>query len=370
MIKNKKIIFSNYDDIQNPYYGGGGAIAIHEIAKRLISGYEIVAITGRYPGSKDIIRDGIQYKRIGPSFFGGKLGQLIYQLYLPFYVITEKYDLWLESFTPPFSISLLPLFSKKPVIGIVHMLSGEDMRRKYKLPFDLIEKLGLRLYKNFIVMTQDTKIKILNNSPKADIIIIPNGVIPLSHLTKTKSKIKTILFVGRIEINQKGLDLLIDAFHQVANKYKVQLVIAGSGNLQEVKRLEEYTRSKNLQKKVRIVGRISGKLKRFVLLNATCLVVSSRFETFSISALEALANGIPLVTFPIDGLKWIPKSCRVIASTIVAESLALSLSRIINNKSLQKNLIASGKKIARSFNWDVSAKKYDNFINTILQLTK
>jgi len=41
-----KIIISNYDSVKNPYYGGGGATAIHEIASRLTKKFEVTVLTG------------------------------------------------------------------------------------------------------------------------------------------------------------------------------------------------------------------------------------------------------------------------------------------------------------------------------------
>src|SRR5438046_2109760 len=103
----KRIIFSNYDDLKNPYYGGGGAFAIHEIAKRLTTDYHIKVLTGKYPGSEDEIKDGVFYQHIGLSLKNPQVDQLLFQLCLPIFIMRERYNLWLESYTPPFSTSLL-----------------------------------------------------------------------------------------------------------------------------------------------------------------------------------------------------------------------------------------------------------------------
>ena len=187
-----KIIISSYDDSKNPYYGGGGAVAVHEIAKRLVSEYEITVLTGKYPNSKDENIDGVIYKRVGVSSGYAKLDQLFFHLVLLTRVRDENFDIWIESYTPPFSTSFLPLFTKKPVIGLVHMLSAADMERKYKLPFHLIENLGLRLYENFIVQSEESKKKILQINLKSQVYVIPPGVT----LSEKKSRIKQhILFI-------------------------------------------------------------------------------------------------------------------------------------------------------------------------------
>ena len=161
----KKIIISNYDDVKNPFYGGGGAYAIHELAKRLSSDFDVTVVTAKYPHSKNEIMDGVWYERIGISNAGPKIGQFIFYFLLFFYFKFKKFDLWMENFTPPFSTNFLQLFTKKPVVGLVYMLVGEDMKRKYKLPFDLIEKIGIKTYKYFITPTEFAKKKILQINP-------------------------------------------------------------------------------------------------------------------------------------------------------------------------------------------------------------
>ena len=88
-----KIIISNYDDVKNPAYGGGGAIAVHEIEKRLVNKFEVNVITGNYNGAVDEIIDKVTYKRIKTHFLGAKIGQLIFHFLLPFYATYQKYDL-------------------------------------------------------------------------------------------------------------------------------------------------------------------------------------------------------------------------------------------------------------------------------------
>src|SRR3989344_8015243 len=95
LFMKKKVIFSNYDDLGNLYYGGGGAVAIHEVAKRLVAKYFVEVITSRYPGSKKSgFVDGVYYRRVGWPYAGGRIGQIVFLLILPFIVVTSKFDVW------------------------------------------------------------------------------------------------------------------------------------------------------------------------------------------------------------------------------------------------------------------------------------
>lgn len=171
-----RIVFSNYDDIRNPYYGGGGAIAVHEVAKRLAATHTVTVLTGKYPGSTDEIVDGVVYKRVGAHVLDPRIGQLLFHFSLPWFALTMKFDVWVESFTPPFSTALLPLCTRKPVVGLTHLLGGKAMKLKYGLPFDIPERMGLKVYKHVIVLQDALKLELAQMAPHIQTYVIPNGV--------------------------------------------------------------------------------------------------------------------------------------------------------------------------------------------------
>ena len=363
-MRKKRIVFSQYDDIKNPHYAGGGAYAVHEIAKRSAKNYKVTVVTGNYPNALTGISDGIKYMRLGPSFLGPKLGQLIYHILLPFAVKRTKHDIWLESFTPPFSTSFTPLFTDKPVVGLVHMLSGYDMRRKYRLPFDWVEKIGIKKYQNFIVMNKADREKILKINPGAKVEIIGNGL----NLPRRVSKVDSqhILYLGRIEVDQKGLDLLIKAYSAYKNKIKLPLLIAGSGQGEELKHLNNLLDKNNIKKKVILTGRVSGKKKADLFKKAVFVVIPSRYETFSIVALEALSYGVPLLTFDLDGLSWIPKKCRLTADNENWKKFGRLIYRLYSDKSLRDRMSLSAKKASKNYSWDKKYKEYQKFIDEVI----
>jgi glycosyltransferase involved in cell wall biosynthesis len=357
-----KIIFSNYDSLNNPYYAGGGAVAVHEIAKLLSRNNEVIIYSGAYPGSSNYSSDGVAYRFIGLKKAGAKLGQLIYQFLLSGLVVREKFDLWIENFTPPFSAACLPLFTKKPIIGLVHMLAGPDMVRKYHLPFDRIESLLFRFYPRIIVTSEGLGDIVGKKSPKSIISVIPNGV----NIPKPKSKNSSpthLLFMGRTEVNQKGLDLLLSAFAKTKDKYP--LVIAGSGTADQTALLSKHIGGLGLQNRVRLAGRVEGLVKDKLLRQAVFCIVPSRYETFSLFALESLAYGKPLLTWDISGLSWIPGSCRLMAKSFDVDDLSRKMHYLSATSAASKKLAESGYAFASGFSWDIQAEKYQTLITQI-----
>lgn len=363
-----RIIISSYDDLQNPYYGGGGAVAIYEVFKRLTNSFQVKVITGKYPQSKNEVIEEITYQRIGISLFGPKIGQLIFQLLLPLYVLTQKFDLWVENFTPPFSTACLQLFTKKPVVGLVHMLSGKDMLRKYRIPFYLIEYLGLKTYKYFIVLSEISQKMIASINKTSSFSLAPNGVhLPSRLVSYLKRNKKSLIFIGRIEVDQKGLDLLIRALSLIKDEVPFNFIIAGDGQKKEVRKLDRLISFYHLQNKVELLGKVNGQVKMNLFQQALMAVIPSRFETFSLSALEVFSYGIPLIVFDIEGLKWIPKNCALKIPTQDAEKLSQGILKLYQDTRLRNGLSQRSFALAKKYSWENTSLKYRNFFEKILK---
>ncbi|RME93204.1 MAG: hypothetical protein D6766_08640, partial [Verrucomicrobia bacterium] len=108
-----KIVFSNYDSPGNPWYGGGGAAAVMAVARRLASRHEVRFVCGAFPGAPAGVVEGVRMRRVGSSRLGPKLGQLWFQFRLPFEARRARWDVWVESLTPPFSTAFLPRFTAR-----------------------------------------------------------------------------------------------------------------------------------------------------------------------------------------------------------------------------------------------------------------
>jgi glycosyltransferase involved in cell wall biosynthesis len=351
-IKRKKVIISSYDDIKNPYYAGGGAFAIHTLASRLTKNFDVLIFTGTYSGSVDEVVESVQYKRIGCSLFGPRIAQVFYQIALLRIILTQDFDIWFESFTPPFSTSCLQLFTQKPVVGLVHMLAGEDMTRKYKLPFVFFEKLGLKTYRHFVVLSQHFQEKIHNINPSASIQVIPNGIeIPNTTPNNNKTERNSVGFIGRLEVNQKGLDLLLAAYAVVENAQDTILEIAGTGRAVELQEINNLVNELQIQDRTLFLGRVSGQFKKEFFNRVKLLVIPSRFETFSITALEAFANGLPLVCFDIDGFQWVPDNCAMKVKEFTKAALADAIAYLLQNPAKAEEMTKNALMFVRRFDW-------------------
>lgn len=358
-----EIVMSIFDDVGNPHYGGGGATVVHEIATRLRREYRVTVYSASYKGSRSQVRSGVRYVFLPVGWAGPRGGQLLFNLTLPLVALVRRPALWIESLTPPFSASLLPLVSRAPVVGLVQMLSAADMMRKYKLPFTMVERCGLRHYEHFVVLneTDGDALQACNRAAARE--LIPNGITRPSVADEDFGHGGHILFLGRIDVEQKGLDLLLAATSQ--DPPVLPLVIAGSGTRTEERKLHGL-----LQRyggPVRLVGRVAGAEKEELLRACAFVVVPSRYETFSLTALEAMAHGKPLVCFDLPRLSWIGADHAVRIPPFDTAELGRTLHALSVDPARRAILGRRGYAISQEFDWDVIGDRYRSLVAGILK---
>ena len=100
---------------------------------------------------------------------------------------------------------------------------------------------------------------------------------------------------------KKGFDLLLKAF-KVAfiNDNKVKLIIGGDG--EENKKLKELAKELGIENKVEFLGYISRERVAEEMGKCNCFVLASRFETFGVVYIEALATGKPVIGTKTDAI--------------------------------------------------------------------
>jgi glycosyltransferase involved in cell wall biosynthesis len=104
---------------------------------------------------------------------------------------------------------------------------------------------------------------------------------------------KNIAAMGRLT-TQKGFDMLIDVFAKLLSYHNDwNLVIMGEGVLKG--ELKSITRELNIERSVVFAGRVENPFS--ILSRCDLFVLSSRFEGFPNALLEAMACGLPVVSF-------------------------------------------------------------------------
>jgi phosphatidyl-myo-inositol alpha-mannosyltransferase len=357
--RRRRVVLSIYDDLGNPHYGGGGAAVVARVAARLAQVHEVTVYCGSYRGAVSGCRDGVRYVHLPVGWAGPRGGQVLFSLLVPLVALVVRPDVWIESLTPPVSASLLPLVARCPVVGLVQMLCGADMQRRYGLPFEAVERRGLALYRHFVVLNDVDAALVGAASPRARVTVIPNGLDLPAEVSDAADG--PVLFLGRIDVRQKGLDLLLAA---VRADPTLRLDVAGSGTPAEEARLAALTAG--LGDRVRLLGRVDGEAKEALLRDCSLMVVPSRYETFCLTALEAMAHGRPVVTFDLARLAWIGPEAGLTVPAFDAAALGAAIRRLREDRALRVALGRGARARSLAFDRRDVEARYDALVSDLL----
>ena len=138
----------------------------------------------------------------------------------------------------------------------------------------------------FVTMSEFARNLMASSGVPRDLISIKPHFVPEPSAVRTGDG-SYAMFLGRLS-TEKGPDVLLDAWQPDMGP----LMVVGDGPLRQP--LEETARRRNLD--VTFMGTLAHDHARRLLADARVLVMSSRFyETFGMSAVEAMSAGVPVV---------------------------------------------------------------------------
>lgn len=351
--RRMRIVVSIYDAAGNTDYPGGGALVAEKVARRLSDDFDVTVVTDGRRGAS-LRRDGIRYVYLPVRWAGPRAGQLLFLMLLPFLARRLPHDAWLENFTPPFSTSFLPLFSRAPVVGIDPGHSAEALWRRYHIPFFLVERLGLRCYRHIVVMNEADASAVRRLSSRVDVQVIANGVEQRQIDDARIDAGDYILFLGRIDIWVNGLDLLLEAYRR--SRPPLPLLLAGSGTQAEERKLAALLAAH--PGSVRWVGFAGEELKRDLLRHSAFLVMPSRHETFGLVALEAMAYGKPILHFDLPALRWMRDGGDVAVPPFDVAALGDRMRMLASDEPARRALGRQAGQAAEHYTWDEMTGRY------------
>jgi len=138
-----------------------------------------------------------------------------------------------------------------------------------------------------------------------ELIFAPNGVALPTTVADPASKMarspKRVVFVGRLAVEHKGLDLLVGGYARFFDRHpddEVELVIAGPDERSGRAQLEALVNSQAARGSITFPGSVFGEAKDDLVRTAWVFVHTSRWEGMPFAVLEALALGVPVLVTP------------------------------------------------------------------------
>jgi glycosyltransferase involved in cell wall biosynthesis/O-antigen/teichoic acid export membrane protein len=353
-----RILHLGFEDPQMPG-AGGGSRRTHEINRRLAArGHQVTVLTTRFPGNRDRVQDGVRYVHIGLGAGRNRLTRTAgYALAAVRECRRRAADLVVEDFFAPVSSAAAPLWSGRPTVGVVQWLNAREKARQYRLPFHLVERFGVRRHARMVAVSHHVGAALQALNPDATIDVIGNGVPPAAGLER-RDPGPDVLFVGRLEIAQKGLDLLVRSWALAAPRIGGDLVLAGAGPDEE--RLRELVARAGLADRVRFTGWVDQTGALALMARARLVAMPSRYETFGMVAVEAMATGTPVVAYDIDALREVlPAGCTRRVAAFDVEAYAEALVGAYNDPGWIAAAAPVARGFAAGFDWDVLAARQE-----------
>ena len=199
--------------------------------------------------------------------------------------------------------------------------------------------------------------------------VIPNPVaVPLEYPdVAADTRRKCVMGMGRL-VHVKGFDQLLHAFAPLATKHPEWCaVIWGEGEMRfELECLRDRL---GLEGRVRLPGWTTEPFKE--MQRASLFVLSSRYEGFSMVLCEAMASGLPVVSFDcpsgprhiirqgVDGILVPPNDVGMLSS---------AMDRLICDRTERERLAVRAVEVVERFNSEKVLRLWEETIEDVLRL--
>jgi len=364
-------------------FRGGGEIFALNIANGLKHlGCEVSFITGK-PLFKQVKYPIEEFKTdyvTSPYLrdFSQKLGDLPFPVSHIGYGLLY-FDLW------AFSKKVMELLKKQDSCDIVQTCGlpglASEIVKNLKIPVVICfpgppaKRQKREIEKCSAVIANGDAVKRLKNMISQNIFDIPPGVDtntfkPTVNKVRDKYKLqhnKLLLFVGRF-VPLKNLPFLLKTFAEIAKKdNKVRLMMVGEGPLDgKIKRL---SRKLKVSERIIFTGKIANEELPQYYSAADIFVMSSIYDNFPNSILEAMSCELPVVAPRVGG---IPMQIKDGVNGFLVESgnveqFKKKIIFLLDNESLAKEIGKRNRQeVKEKYSWLESAKKFKAIYDSLL----
>ena len=200
--------------------------------------------------------------------------------------------------------------------------------------------------------------------------IVPNGIV-VDNKLEFKSRKKYISYLGRYDINHKGLDLLLNAIKLVQDEFrrhKFKLIMHGyDSTYVSLNFLNKFVSENNLADIVCVRGPITNINDKFDFLSSSsAYILTSRYEGLPITVLEALSVNTPcLVTHGTNMAELIDDNGFGISCMTNLEDIKSMLIKFLNHNEINR-FNPSRSFIIDNFSWEtISIRLIGEYKNAI-----
>ena len=221
-----------------------------------------------------------------------------------------------------------------------------------------------RSFDRFVVLTEEDR-GYWGEMPGME--VIPNAALDTGNGTLSDVSAERVIAVGRLDY-QKGFDRLVRAWDIVMKNGRYsgwKLDIFGQGEWKDM--LTEMIVKIGLEGSVRLMGTTHDIRKEY--LGSSMLVMSSNYEGFPMVMIEAMACGLPVVSFdfkcgPKDIINDGKNGILVMNGDI--QGLADAMMRLMKDCDLKKRMSAEARKVVDRYSEDTVMKQWTDLFENLV----
>lgn len=274
----------------------------------------------------------------------------------------EPFDLWVTDTLP------VPRFAP----GVRTVITVHDLRhladRRYLSPG---RYLLLKLFLGRGIARADAVVTVSEwmadclrkayPSSRGKLHVIPNAPAPPEGDDPSPVAPPYLLAVGHLEA-RKGLDTLLRAFSLISGRWQGKLVLVGRGPLQAG--LRNLAKRLGIMSGVVFAGAVDDRRRTALYKGCSCLVCPSLYEGFSLTVLEGLAAGVPVVASRIPPHRETAGGAASYFTPGDPDDLADTLLAVLNDDDFSPE---PGLARAAGYSWDASAARLGDLYESLLK---
>jgi glycosyltransferase involved in cell wall biosynthesis len=163
-----------------------------------------------------------------------------------------------------------------------------------------------------------------------------------------------VLFVGTIE-PRKNVPGLLDAYTQLSRstREEYELVLAGPVGWADRATVAKVEHTEG----VRYLGYVREEDLPGITAGASVLAYPSFYEGFGFPVAQAMAAGVPVLTSDRSSLPEIAGDAALLVDPESTEEIQDALERLLTSQALRERLGGAGRRRAREFRWELTARK-------------
>lgn len=218
-----------------------------------------------------------------------------------------------------------------------------DLIKLFKANKDKIEVIPHGVDERFFKKESPKKI----NKIRKKLGISQDYILYLSILSPRKNILRIVRAFEKLKKEKRGQQ-------NVFKNY--QLVLAGKQLLKFKNTLKKIEESE-FKKDIILPGYIDPEDIGPLYKGAKVFLFPSLYEGFGLPILEAMAEGIPVITSNVSSMPEVADEAALLVNPNKVLEIYQGLVKLITNKKLAKKLSIKGIKRAKKFSWDKTAKK-------------